>query len=191
MKEQETTLPAREALPHPDGAMPRCGGDEVERVYVDNAPLLRWIAVQRFGIAGEDADALVHDIFAAWLTNRTVVRGDIRAYLLGAMWNAARAFRRKRREEPLDESSPEPLSVPDEFVEQLSTHIAVGRTLARLNKRCVETLRRFYYEEESANTIAASTDSTPEAVRQMLRVCRQRARAICEELMRERNAPHS
>ena len=163
----------------------------MERIYVDNAPLLRWVAVQRFGIEPDDAEALVHDIFAAWLTNRTVVRGDIRAYLLGAMWNAARAFQRRRREEPLDESAPEPLTVPDEFLDQLSLSIAIGRTLARLNKRCVETLRRFYFDEESASAIAASTDTSPEAVRQMLRVCRARARAICEELMRERHASHS
>jgi RNA polymerase sigma factor (sigma-70 family) len=148
------------------------------------------VAIQRFGIAPEDADALVHDIFATWLTNPGVVRGDIRKYLLGAIWNAARAFRRKRREEPFDESAPEPAMIPDEFLEQLSTNIAVGRALARLNKRCVETLRRFYYEEESASTIAMSLDSTPDAVRQMLRVCRARARAICEEIMRERNASH-
>ena len=174
-----------------DGLVRPGRGGDVAGIYVENAPLLRWVAVQRFGISLEDADALVHDVFAAWLANPAVVRGDIRRYLLGAIWNAARAFRRKRREEPLDEVPPERPAVSDDFLEQLSTHIAVGRTLARLNRRCVETLRRFYYDEESATAIAASTDSTPEAVRQMLRTCRQRARAICEDLMRERNAAHS
>ena len=70
-------------------------GGAFERTYFDHAPLMRRVAKRRFGIPDSEADALVHDIFATWLANPSVVRGNLRAYFLGAVWNAARQYHRK------------------------------------------------------------------------------------------------
>src|SRR5258708_8927999 len=107
-----------------------------ERTYFDHAPVMRRVAKRRFRIPDGEADALVHDIFATWLANPSVVRGDLRAYFLGAVWNAARQYHRKYdRETPL-ESVPEPPGV--DIAERLATHLTVARVLSILRPECRE-----------------------------------------------------
>src|ERR1700756_4285721 len=106
------------------GARAEAAGAGFERTYFDHAPVMRRVASRRFGTPGAEAEALVHDIFATYLANPAVVRGDLRAYFMGAVWNAARQYRRKHdREEPL-ESVPEP--VGDDVAERVAVQLTVA-----------------------------------------------------------------
>src|SRR5437588_10186366 len=67
---------------------------QFEMMYATYVPLLRRIAVRKFGIPRSDAEALVHDVFATYLANPTNVR-NVHTYLIGAICNASRQYRRR------------------------------------------------------------------------------------------------
>ena len=166
-----------------------CG---IERVYLEHAPLLRRVAVRKFGVPAADADTLVHDVFAAYIANPGAVRSDLRAYLIAAICNASRNYWRSKEmqdrffaaggaEQPAD------LGVADDsFFEGLSLHLVMGATLARLGDRCREVLRRFYLEGESAGSIAAAMETSAGNIHYVLHMCRKKARSIYDELTRVR-----
>src|ERR1700744_4153618 len=68
----------------------------IERVYLEHAPLLRRVAVRKFGIPPTDADTLVHDVFAAYIANPGAVRSDLRAWLIAAICNVSRNYWRTK-----------------------------------------------------------------------------------------------
>jgi hypothetical protein len=70
------------------------GASEFESIYSSYAPLLRRIAMFKFGVPRADADPLVHDVFATYLANPTNVR-DLHPYLIGAICNASRQYLRR------------------------------------------------------------------------------------------------
>ena len=59
-----------------------------ERPYFDHAPVMRRVAKRRFRIPDAEADALVHDIFATWLANPSVVRGGPPTYILSVRYRS-------------------------------------------------------------------------------------------------------
>lgn len=65
-----------------------------EEAYLLYAPLLRKIAMAKFGIPLADAEPLVHDVFATYFTNAGEVN-DVRTYLIGGICNAARHHLRR------------------------------------------------------------------------------------------------
>jgi hypothetical protein len=65
-----------------------------DSIYDTYAPLLRRIAVSRFGIPTAYAADLVHDVFATYLVNPKRVE-ELRPYLIGAICNASRSYLRK------------------------------------------------------------------------------------------------
>lgn len=159
----------------------------LERLYREHAPLLCATARHRHRIPSEDVEALVHDIFASLLERRPQVE-DMRAFLLGAMQNAARHYWRKRRHESplLDEHA----STADEStaagLERWSTNLSLGATLAQLGPKCRETLRRYYLDEEKPCAIAEHLDTSAAYVMQLLSSCRKRAREIYCRITRAR-----
>jgi RNA polymerase sigma factor (sigma-70 family) len=164
----------------------------VERVYLEHSPLLRRVAIRKFGIPASDADTLVHDVFAAYIANPGAVRSDLRAYLIAAICNASRNYWRSKEMQErvfVDVGEPsEDAGVGDEsFFEGLSLHLVMGATLARLGRRCRDVLRRFYFDGESAGSIAGTLETTPGNVHYMLHVCRKKARTIYDELTRVRS----
>lgn len=147
---------------------------------------MRRVASRRFGIPGAEAEALVHDIFATYLANPAVVRGDLRAYFMGAVWNAARQYRRKHdREEPL-ESAPEPVS--DDVAERVAVQLTVARVLAQLRPECREALRRFHVENEKGADLAITMRRSCDAVYQLLSTCREQARSMFRALAGRRRS---
>src|SRR3954463_8462562 len=74
------------------------GSHAFDSLYSTYVPLLRKIAVGRFGIPRSDADALVHDVFTTYLANPANVR-DVHPYLIGAICNAARQYQRREAAE--------------------------------------------------------------------------------------------
>ncbi len=161
----------------------------IERVYLEHSLLLRRVAVRKFGIPAADAETLVHDVFAAYIANPGAVRSDLRAYLIAAICNASRNYwRMKEMQERffVEPGDSPPDSADDSFFDGLSLHLVMGATLARLGERCRDVLRRFYFEGESAGSIAEAMKTTAGNVHYILHVCRKKARFIYDELTRVR-----
>jgi RNA polymerase sigma factor (sigma-70 family) len=157
-----------------------------DAVYVEHAPLLRAIALTRFKVPPADVDALVHDVFASYFVNAAGVR-MLRAYLVGGICNAARQYWRKRDAERavLCDAVPCPASADDELSESIARKVRIAAVLARLRPKCRDLLRRYYLEEESTASIAASRQTTPATVLVLLHGCRKSARAIFRTLGEE------
>ena len=157
--------------------------DPLESLYAEFGLLLRTIAMRRYHIPPDDAEALVHDVFVAYLQRGAYVR-DVKGWLAGAVGNAAKNYLRKRR--PETELLPEHEDAVDTDAEQrLETWMrrtTVASVLARLGERCRETLRRYYLCEETKERIAERLDTSPANVLQLLVTCRRRAHEILRRL---------
>ena len=177
----------RRPVAEPNIAGAPAAGCGIEQIYLEHAPLLRRVAVRKFGIPPEDAQTLVHDVFAAYIANPGAVRSDLRAYLIAAICNASRNYwRSKEMQDRFFVASgteqPAETKVPDDFFDGLSLHLVIGATLARLGERCRAVLRRFYLDGDSASSIAVSMQTTPGNIHYILHACRKKARHIYEEL---------
>ncbi|MCU1347968.1 MAG: hypothetical protein JWO56_998 [Acidobacteria bacterium] len=156
----------------------------VEGVYREHAVLLRRLAMQRFRVPAEDVDALVHDVFATYITQRMNVR-SARGYLIGGICNASRQYWRERRiVDAMFTSLDEERACGAEFVDRVVLQVALGATLARLGARCRETLRRYYLEEQSTAEIAASMNTSTGNVLKILHDCRKTAREVYLDITR-------
>ncbi|HEV8435690.1 MAG TPA: sigma-70 family RNA polymerase sigma factor [Thermoanaerobaculia bacterium] len=163
-----------------------------EDLYLEHAFLLRRIAVRKFAIPDDEAEALVHDVFVEYLVRPRGVH-NVRNYLIAAVCNASRNYWRakqtRERHFP-SHSDGMPAEIPGrveaDVLEGLSLRMTIGATLARLGTRCREVLRRYYLEEENAASIAAALDTTPSNVNYLMHICRKKARAIYDTIGRPR-----
>jgi len=169
-----------------EGAAPAAGmtgpaelyDPEFDRLYEAYVPLLRRIAMRKFGIPPAHVDELVQDVFATYLTHAARVR-ELRPYLIGGICNAARQYWREieaERKVFSDAADPAFAATDDAVLESLIRTTLMSAALSRLGESCRETLHRFYIEGESAISIAASRDTTPNSIHQLLNYCRGRAR---------------
>jgi RNA polymerase sigma factor (sigma-70 family) len=183
MLQEDGELKLRTVSGVPPGASPSQGG--FDAIYRHHAPILRAIATRRFRVPSADAEALVHDVFMSYLANPGIVRGALRPYFAGAIWNACGSYWRKRSvEEPLD-TAVDPSTEPEEEITlRLSRTLALRATLSRLDPRCCGALRRMYFEGESVAAIAESLGLSQEYVKLLLHRCRLRARKIFDALTR-------
>lgn len=150
----------------------------IEGVYREMAVLLRRLAIHRFKIPPQDADALVHDVFTTYITQRTSVR-SIRGYLIGGICNACRQYWRERKNnDAVFTSLDEERASHPEFVDHVVLQVALGSTLARLGSRCRETLRRYYLEGQSTADIASEMNTSSSNVLKILHDCRKTAREV-------------
>lgn len=151
-----------------------------DALYAAYRPLLRKIAIRKFGVAVSDADDLVQDVFATYLANPTNVR-ELHPYLIGAICNASRQYRRRNDSSPFCPSSACGATPDDELVDGVVRNVIIAATLSRLGARCRETLERFYLNGETAVSIAESRDTSAGYIWRLLNYCRNRARAIYRE----------
>lgn len=155
-----------------------------DTLYLQYAPILRRIARRKYDVPVSDVDALVHDVFATYLTNPSAVR-NLRGYLIGGICNASRQYwRERRREVPL--CNDESVLASEGIFDGLAERLTVAATVARLRSRCRDILRRYYFEGESTESIATAIETTPRNVIYLLHVCRSRARKIYEILTKVR-----
>jgi RNA polymerase sigma factor (sigma-70 family) len=157
--------------------------DRFESLYTEYGLLLRTIAMRRYHVPPDDAEALVHDIFAAYLERSGYVR-DAKGWLIGAIGNASSNYLRKRRPEaqllPVHEEAAD--AGAEERIEGWMRHVTISAMLSRLGDKCRETLRRYYLREESKEAIAEHLDTSPAYVLQLLVTCRKRAQEILRSL---------
>lgn len=163
------------------------GEDAAQRfdsLYAAYQPLLRKIAIRKFGIPTEDVDDLVQDVFATYLANPANVR-DVHPYLIGAICNASRQYRRRDDAAPF---SPRPdhgvcgATPDDELIDSVVRNLVIRATLARLGSSCRETLERFYLLGETAVSIAQSRETSANYICRLLNYCRNRARSVYAEI---------
>jgi DNA-directed RNA polymerase specialized sigma24 family protein len=112
-----------------------------DSIYDTYAPLLRRIAVSRFGISTLDAADLVHDVFATYLVNPKRVE-ELRPYLIGAICNASRSYLRKSNARNALCSGLETCDVADDtsMHERVVREVLIGRILGRLGHSCRDAL---------------------------------------------------
>jgi RNA polymerase sigma factor (sigma-70 family) len=162
---------------------PPTNASEFETLYTEYGVLLRAIAIRRYNIPPDDAEALVHDIFTAYLQRREHVR-ELKGWLIGAIGNASKDYlRRRKREEPLlPEHDQKPDQAAEEKAERWMENITVAMVMARLGEKCRETIRRYYFNEESKESIAEQLATSPGYVLQLLVNCRRRVREIYDAM---------
>lgn len=155
-----------------------------DALYATYRPLLRKIAMRKFGIPPGDAEDLVQDVFATYLANPANVR-DLHPYLIGAICNASRQYRRRGEASPICDGVDVCEATPDdELLDGVIRNVVIGATLSRLGESCRDTLERFYLLGESAVSIARSRDTSANYISRLLNYCRNRARAVYREMSR-------
>jgi RNA polymerase sigma factor (sigma-70 family) len=155
-----------------------------DELYLSEAPLLRYLAVARFRVPRDDAEALVHDVFTTYLGKATAVRSP-RPYLVGAMCNAARHYWRDRKNEEAamarcDVALP---TEPELIADTVGRKVLIASMLARIGAKCRDLLRRYYLEGETTASIAAGHDTSAAYVLFLLHRCRKSARSIVRSLL--------
>jgi RNA polymerase sigma factor (sigma-70 family) len=189
------TLPRiRDFAAHYTSGMPPGGGDDgrgprgaVEADYRRLATLLREIAEKKFRVPSGDAEALVNDVFIAYLLRTESVRNPEK-WLVGAICHASRGYwRRAARTEPMSRDLPErpdPDSLDAE--DHLIARLTVALALSHLRERCRRVLRMYYLDGYSIAELAERLHTTPGYAAQILHQCRRRLRQIYRRLARER-----
>lgn len=149
--------------------------DAVESAYRDYAFMLRSVAMNKFRIPNEEVDSVVQEVFLSYIVHVDSVE-DVRSWLFGAICNASRVYWRKN---PRTEEIPpgvEPFTNDAEHM--LATRITVRQTLARLQKRCRETLQLHYVEGQSAREVAEAFSTTRRYAEKLIHKCLKRAHEI-------------
>jgi RNA polymerase sigma factor (sigma-70 family) len=170
------------------GGLPVSATAAADQVYLEHAVVMRRVAIRKFRVPAEDAEALVHDVFINYIASTRNVRTDLRAYLVGAICNACRNYWRSRTSEErvFDDEGPvvaDVLSERDLF-EGVARTMVVAATLSRLGSRCREALKRYYLDEEDTRTVAAAMNTSSGNVNYLMHTCRKQARAIYERISR-------
>jgi RNA polymerase sigma factor (sigma-70 family) len=148
--------------------------------------LLREIAEKKFRVPPDEAEALVNDVFIAYLLRVQHVRNPEK-WLVGAVCHASRGYwRRELRTEPLprdlrEHVDPGSLDAEDRLVSKLTVALA----LSHLGERCRRALRMYYLDGYSMAEMAKHLNTTPGYAAQILHECRRRLRLIYRRLARE------
>jgi RNA polymerase sigma factor (sigma-70 family) len=153
------------------------GESEFEALYLEYGVLLRSIAMRRFHVPPDDAEALVHDTFIAYLQRHTVIR-EVKPWLMGAVGNACKHYWRDRKREAPMPDGVEETPVERDDAEEWAWRISVGACVARLGEKCRETLRGYYWRQETKEQIAGNLATSPGYVRQLLVSCRRRLKEM-------------
>jgi RNA polymerase sigma factor (sigma-70 family) len=148
--------------------------------------MLREIAEKKFHVPPDDAEALVNDVFIAYLLRHELIRNPEK-WLVGAICHASRGYwRREVRIEPLphdlrEQIDPASLETEDRLVAKLTVALA----LSHLHERCRDILRMYYLDGYSIAELAEHLKTTPGYASQVLHECRRRLRQIYRRLARE------
>lgn len=157
---------------------PAAPGDEIAATYRAYYTLLEYVAVQKFGVPDVDAADIIHEVVLAYIRGRARIH-DERAWLVGAMCNACRGYRRARvhdedRRAGQTEVEGELICAPDDVAQRVD----VSSLLRRIPRRCRELLRLRFCEEYSSEELATHYATTINYARKMVYRCVSAARRV-------------
>lgn len=159
-------------------AAAEAAADRVEACYLQYRELLIHIACRKFGVPERDAEALIQEVFLAFLRSGDAVV-NVRAWLVGAVCNASRHYLRgARRIEPLPDDYRAADAADERLAEQMATNLTVRQAIGYLQPRCRETLWLHYYEGRTAKDVAAAFDTSPRYAEKLIHNCLERVRRI-------------
>lgn len=152
---------------------------ECEKLYVFHYPLLFRIATRKFQVSDGEAESLIHDVFLSYLSVEHDIR-DPRSWLVGAICNASRRYRRgfERLESFDEEQHDQPVGHEPDQPDQVTNRIMVREALARLHEKCRKTLRLRYFEGCSPSELAEQLDTTDGYATKLIYKCLKRAHEI-------------
>lgn len=155
-----------------------------EEVYLQYAARLRKIAVRKFHIPIPEAETLVHDVFATYITHAASVR-NIEPYLIGAICNAARRYLQHAdaRDTLFCGENPCAATPGAAILDEIARKLLLSRMLAGSGSRCRMLLERYYLHGDTTSAIAETMHSTPATVLVFLHKCRKRALAAYRALV--------
>jgi RNA polymerase sigma factor (sigma-70 family) len=155
------------------------GEEAFDALNTQYGVLLRGLAIHRYHIPPDEAEELVHDAFIAWLERNTSVR-DAKGWLMGVVrFKCSHYWRERGREAPLGtehEEAADPGAEGD--LRSANARLTVATAIRQLGAECRETIRRFYWLDESLLEIAASYSKSQNTIKQMLFTCRRRIRDL-------------
>jgi RNA polymerase sigma factor (sigma-70 family) len=146
-------------------------------VYEENYQLLVRTAIKQYHISELDAEALAHEVFLAYFLKAGEVINS-RAWLISAIYNAAKAFLRKRaRHVPLRADS---LEIPDPQLarvgDALPDQLAGREAFACVTARCQIALRLRYLEGYSVPEVAAELNTSDKYAQKLISRCLRMAK---------------
>jgi len=161
---------------------PPCDVNEAQfaRLYEKNCPFLMSVAIRKFQVPPDDAEALVHEVFLSYLKRKDDIH-ELNKWLIGAICHASRYYWRKHgRNIAIDEELaitwPDPSSV--NILDTLPARIAAGEALAGLSPRYQQILRLRYFDGYSIKEIAEQLGVTAKYTQKLVMKCLRRAEEI-------------
>lgn len=151
--------------------------DEFGAVYEQNYDLLVRTAIKHYHISELDAEALAHEVFLAYFLKANEII-NLRAWLVSAVCNAAKAFLRKRAR--FVALPTESLEIPDPHLsrvgESLPDQLAGREAFECVTARCQIALRLRYLEGYSVPEVAAELQTSQKYAQKLISRCLQQAR---------------
>jgi RNA polymerase sigma factor (sigma-70 family) len=149
-----------------------------EEVYLRYAPRLRKIAWRKFGIPPMEAEPLVHDVFATYITHASSVHA-VERYLVGAICNASRYYLRRTTaaDALFCDESPCTAMQSETLLDAVERKLLLSRLMACVGGRCRDLFQRYYINGESTQSMAETLNTTPGTILVFLHNCRKRALA--------------
>jgi RNA polymerase sigma factor (sigma-70 family) len=151
---------------------------DVADAYVAYRAFLVRVAHERFFVPEEEAEAIVQEIFIAYMrTSRTLT--DRRAWLIAAVCNASRTYWRKNAK--FCGEGPHGSGDEGESVRNAEDATRVAQVLGRMPERDRMIMRLHYMEGYSAGEIAGILRTTPRYAETLLHRCLTKARRLFGE----------
>jgi RNA polymerase sigma factor (sigma-70 family) len=151
-------------------------GVDFGALYHKHFHLLVGVGVDRFHIEEGDAKTLAQEIFLAYFLKAETVR-DVRAWLIGAMFNASKQYMRKRSRDVA--LPPDIVNEPDPRLNRISDilpdQLAARQAFACVSARCQLALRLRYLEGYSIAEVAAELHTTPRYAQNLIARCLRQA----------------
>ena len=149
-----------------------------EELYSEHFDFLVAVAVRKFRVPEQDAEALAHEVFLSYLRRKSEVQ-NVHSWILGAICHASRYYWRQhgRMVEPLDDDQaferPDPTTT--RILDSLPDQIAARQALEGLMPRDQEILKMRYFEGCSIVEIADRLGVKPKYAQKLLTKVLRRA----------------
>jgi RNA polymerase sigma factor (sigma-70 family) len=146
------------------------GPSRAENLYTRHYAFLCGLIVTKFGVAQQDAAALVHDVFVSFLERHETIENE-RSWLIGAACNRARLYWRGRGRDGTLPAVGYDIGDDDATAKYLEHRVQVGMLLQGSSPRCRHLLHLRFFEGYSPEEIAAMCGTTVPYAKKLVHNC--------------------